>query len=453
MTRPSDSCQPELWDPLAAWPAGRKWLWALLAVLAVLIQGPTFVRTLTPAVGEGNDFFQEWASARNYFDGRPIYTSHEVTAKLYAGYERNAGDRFISYNAHPPPSVLLSLPFGLIGYRDATLLWNLFSLVAVGTSLILMARELGHGPEPWVIFPAVTLMLLNDPFRQQMNQGQLNGLLLLLITGSWLADRRGHFTLAGCLVGLAAAVKIYPGFLLGYFLLRRDWRAVAAGLTTISLLSLVSLDVLGVDAYRDYVLTVMPNVTRRFQGGMLNASLSGYWIKLFDQGSYNYEHMVEPVYKSLALTYTGIALSYLAILGSWAARVIEARTRTQIDHAFGLSLLAMLLLSPITWNHYFLLAALPLLLIWEVLPRRTSAQIAFMLLVIGLSLNPVQIFKHFSSLDPGLAWKIRDPFLAATILPYLTYLLIVLFAMSLLAMRWARESPKDAAAWPAAGWY
>src|SRR6516225_8017549 len=105
-------------------------LWFVLAILASLWQGPTFLKHFWPQPNEIQDFAQEWASARNYFTGRPIYANQEETFRDYLGFKRpDATDPqarfFLKRNAHPPPAVLLALPLGLLPYPPAFLLWNL----------------------------------------------------------------------------------------------------------------------------------------------------------------------------------------------------------------------------------------------------------------------------------------------------------------------------------------
>ena len=51
------------WDPLNAWPAGRRWLWAALAALICVLNGPQFIHSLRPRMDQWTDFFQLWGSA------------------------------------------------------------------------------------------------------------------------------------------------------------------------------------------------------------------------------------------------------------------------------------------------------------------------------------------------------------------------------------------------------
>jgi hypothetical protein len=387
-----------IWDPLAAWPSARRPMWAALAVLVSLTQGPGFVRSLTPAAGESVDFFQEWASARNFLDGTPIYTDLEVSAARYLGRRSQPGEGvMVSKNAHPPASVLLAVPFGLLDYPRATLIWNLLSLAAFAVSLVLLARDLGLRPPPWAILPAITLLLICNPFRQQVNQGQFNLLLLLLMTGVWTAERSGRSALAGMLLGAATAFKLFPGFFFLYFLLRRRWTVVASGLAAIAMLSLVSVAVLGQETYDSYLREVFPAMST-YRNWWSNASLAGFWVKWFDSGAVStisdprLPSYLEPLAVRPAVALAGFVLSAGAVLISWAKAVFGARSQSQRDLAFGLTLTTMLVLSPIAWDHYFLLLLLPIAQLWIALSTRPGGRLLLSMLLVGIWINPVDFW-------------------------------------------------------------
>ena len=214
-------------------------MWAALAVLVSLTQGPGFVRSLTPAAGESVDFFQEWASARNFLDGAPIYTDLEVSAARYLGRRsrpvkgswsartltrrRRCCWRFRSVCWTTPRHTDLEPPVARRVCRKPR---------ASGTGP-------GAPPPSWGILPAITLLLICNPFRQQVNQGQFNLLLLLLMTGVWTAERSGRSALAGMLLGAATAFELFPGFS-SWISAASPLDGVASGLAAIAMLSLVS---------------------------------------------------------------------------------------------------------------------------------------------------------------------------------------------------------------------
>src|SRR5262249_14349123 len=173
-------------------PRRSVFLWLLLAGLAVLWRGPSLAATLRPERYEDRllvpDFFQEWASARNRLTGLPVYTSQEEAFRRYLGLERRPDDHnFIRINAHPPPAVLLALPLAGLDFADAFTAWNLLSLAALAASVGLIVRQV---PLPgWSWLPILTLLVVGNPLHHQLLHGQLNLVLLLLLTGAWAADR------------------------------------------------------------------------------------------------------------------------------------------------------------------------------------------------------------------------------------------------------------------------
>ena len=116
------------------------------------------------------------------------------------------------------------------------------------------------------------------------DQGQFNLVLLVLLTGSWTADRSGRPLLAGALVGVATAIKLFPGFLLLYFVVRRDWKAIAAMAASLLILTGLTATVLGTAAYRDYVTEVLPRTRSMYESSWMNASFAGFWSRLFNPG-------------------------------------------------------------------------------------------------------------------------------------------------------------------------
>jgi hypothetical protein len=323
------------------------------------------------------DFFQEWASAKNHFKDLPVYTPQTTTAALYLGNTNHNPP--IKVNAHPPSSVLLALPFAFLSYSDAFLVWNLISLLALVLSLWLVIRQLDIPFTAWSLLPTIVLLTWCNPFRQHIFQGQINLLLLPLFVGIWAADRSGRPDLAGVLLGLATAIKLFPGFLFVYYLLRRQWKVLGIGTLTVAAVTGLTAAVLGVDTYTSYVHDVLPQV-QEFKDWWANISLFGFWSKLFLGQS---GHVI-PLYQSPILAAAGAYVSCALVIGVLSWVVWRARTRTQQDLAFALTLTTMLLVSPIAWDHYFVFLLVPLALLWTHLPSSWVAKAIFPVLIVSM---------------------------------------------------------------------
>ena len=371
-------------DPFGNWTPLRTVKWSLIALIVISLFGQTFVDRLKPSQFEVLDFYQEWSSARSLMTGRSIYAPLSETIGPYLGLAKEPGTEWHwSVNVHPPTSVLLGIPFQTTDYWNAFLAWNLTSLAALAISLGLIFHELKIRFTATCVLPVLAGLLLFEPLWQQTIQGQLNLMLLLMLTGVWVADRRDQPVVAGTLAGLALATKLFPGFLFLYFLFQRRWKALIAG--TISVVAFTTLTVLlaGTEAYVTYWNDVFPT-TGQWWSAWNNASLAGFWFKLFSAEQYG-RHLT-PLVESMVIARIGTMVSWGIVLVILLPIVWKAGNQEERDHAIGLSLTAMLLVSPVTWEHYFLLLFLPLTLVWVTLPESSPRRWLLGMVVVSLGM-------------------------------------------------------------------
>jgi hypothetical protein len=258
----------------------------------------------------------------------------------------------------------------------------------------------------------------------------------LLLTATWAADRTGRPVGAGVWLGLATAVKLFPGFLFLYFVARRQWRSVFAGGVSMLAVTGGTALILGWETYRDYAEEVMP-VVAAYRDWWPNASLLGFWAKLFDGRA----GKVIPVWHSPGLTaaaYLASAAVVVAVVG-WVA--LRAKSRPEQDLAFSLALTGMLLVSPITWDHYFTLLFLPLVILWVYLPGVGLERTAFWVVLVFLWLSPLVYWWLIlgARMDNWQSLTAR-PAQTLTALSVQTYALLGLFLLLLRSSRRARPA-------------
>ncbi len=65
-------------DPLDPWPNEQRWIWPTVACWVALLRSAGFLEAvrLRSPLGTGPDFFQEYASAQSWLDGRAINADH-----------------------------------------------------------------------------------------------------------------------------------------------------------------------------------------------------------------------------------------------------------------------------------------------------------------------------------------------------------------------------------------
>jgi hypothetical protein len=100
------------------------------------------------------------------------------------------------------------------------------------------------------------------------------------------------------------------------------------------------------------------------------------------------------------------------------------------DLSFALAATAMLLVSPICWEHYLLLLLAPLAIAWMNLPGTRFARVAFSMVVVAFGIGYPVTWTAF-----GLNGRTATPVDALGILVYQFYALLGFFALTLTIAR------------------
>jgi hypothetical protein len=133
----------------------------------------------------------------------------------------------------------------------------------------------------------------------------------------------------------------------------------------------------------------------------INASLPGLWSKLFNPAAGQHVEALWPC-PSLAQTLTLVSCFLIIAALGWIT--LKARTDVEHDHSFALAVTAMLLVSPITWDHYLVLLLLPIAVIWSRLPPSFLSRAWFLAVLIALVAEPTLLYDAIpGGYDAGLA--------------------------------------------------
>ncbi len=411
-------------------------LWSIVAISGWLWLGSMWVEALRPGPDRINDFYQDWGSARNHVLGLPVYTHHATSLPRHLGLSLRARQS-IEYNAHPPAAVLMVLPLACLDYRNAALAWNLISLLAFAASLKIVARALDLS---WMALPpALALLAFCHPLFGTVYLCQLTLVLVFLVTLIWDLERSGQSSRAGLVMGAAAAIKLFPAYLVLFHLARGRLRPAGAAAISFCALNLAAASVLGLEAFHDYLATVIP-AQAQFSGCAYNLSIVGLWHKLFnpliETGA------VEALWLSPGLARWGAVLCNLAVTLVAAVCVRRARTALEREIAMGAVISAMLLVSPVTWDVSLPLLLVPIALLAHSANRSSSpGMLAVLVLILAIAWIPqntlTQLALAHSGQPPGVfSWRFM---LGAPSLKF--YALLATFAMGTAAFRAEKRKP------------
>lgn len=187
-----------------------------LIALIALLAGLASVVTLLLEDPEPwfRDFTFDHASALAFVHGRDPYGPVMDVVPRELPQFSGASDFLSQFPQwHPPLQILAGVPFVGFSYATAFRLWVILSVAAFVAAVFLFAQALKWSHEAALTLAAGALAI--PVVRMEFDLGQSQGLVLLLFVLAWRALRMKHGQLrAGILLGLAAALRLWPGFML-----------------------------------------------------------------------------------------------------------------------------------------------------------------------------------------------------------------------------------------------
>ncbi len=313
----------------------------------------SFGTYLTPTLlseGQPQDFTSYYIAARRLLAHQPLYDLAQVVREPFTVYK------------YPPFFALLLTPIAHLPIPQALGIWTLINLGFLIVGLWALLRA--HGRRLREAAPSTLallgLVLLFDPLRETLSSGQMEVALFGLVALSYWALRTGRPGWAGLPLAVAVLLKLYPGVLLLYLLLRREWRALAsfAGVTLVLVLG--SLPFTGIEPWQVFLTGVLPH-----NGGVTawieNQTFGGFVARLLTDRIELEPFPSSPAGTAQLLTAVVIVWA-VAILGMTAYAVRRGAPPQSMHYALGFAIFTCVsvLVLPAAWYHYVTMMIMPL---------------------------------------------------------------------------------------------
>ncbi len=356
------------------------WICALLMLTGTL--------TKLPGQWHGRDFSDKYESAWALRHGIDPYPTDLTPIGAQLGLETGG----LIHASDTPPFLLCFEPLTWLRPRVAFWISTAinFSALAIAMYLLLAHRRGLCGRTAWLL---AGLILMSAPVNLNFYWGQSQLIVLALMAGAMRAMEREREGAAGLLIASAGLLRAYPLLLVGYFVVRRKWRAVAFAATGIAAGAFVTVATLGFTQSLSFVhgaswvtdysivnrvdnLSLGPFVSRTFWAFTGTASgLSADWIRR-----------------------AGIAVADIVVLGITIRATLADTNRGDPDwRVYSLWIATTIMLSPVAWHHYLLLLTIPFVqLVASAADGRSSSRAIWMAaLTYVLSAVSLRVFNRF----------------------------------------------------------
>jgi hypothetical protein len=409
----------------------------LRILLALLIGGVAVAsflvssRSLWPPEVYQKDLLQEYVMARAVLAGISPYLPLPELAGRFLG--PLPATVLPHASPHPPFVALLSLPLALHSYQAAAVVWFGFEALLIGLSVYVLLRCLVPQPKGIHYVGAATLVLLFTPFKDELMVGQLMSLMMALLIMAWLLLRDGKDIRGGVVLGLVFSIKLFAWPVILYLLLKKRWKAMMAFGLTALMAHLITAAWIGFGQVYDYYLKIGPSVAPLYQAHERNFSIWTIGYRIFSgTGSPVIAGIEAPALVEVPAL--AVPLSFTLCLFLLAASLLLAYRASNFDTAFAILISISLLVNPVAWSHYLILAVLPIaILIKELVqsdPQRLNMKGIFAVgTAIWISVPLRGILFIFSGTSPLIGRSVEVPFLAS--------LLTLAPALAVLGLIWA----------------
>ncbi|MFT4058168.1 MAG: glycosyltransferase family 87 protein [Legionella sp.] len=307
----------------------------------IFVYGVLFYSIITCQYND--DFTSFYSSALSAKQGNNPY---QIMMSSFLPIERE-----IIINLNPPIMLLLISPLSYFTYPVALKIWLILSIILGLIGAWITFRNIfsqNFIKQNWrdlfigYLFLFSSLMCLSTT--------QIGGLLMLCIMLGYYFYLKNYEYHAGILWGFIIALKFFPGLLLFYVLRQGRTKLFVIMLLTIALCFLMPILAYGATVYKQFY-NGMTSIS--WYQHDWNTSVLGVIHRIFSE-----MQLIEWIMPTYILAVCICLMGYLWFL----------TPKTDLDiinhQPFCLTLVMMLVISPLGWIYYFSILLFPLLLLW-----------------------------------------------------------------------------------------
>ena len=339
-----------------------------------------------------SDFAGYYFGGRELLSGRfgNAYDMEQLNRLIgQAGYR----DVFVSYAPFPPFTSLMFAPWLVFPPGTAKLLFDGFSCLLFLFTLMRVRVFLSIPPMPVLLVPVVFFV----PIANNLYFGQSYLLLFCLLLEGYMAYKEDRVVVASLLWGLAVLFKVFPGVILLFLLLRKQYKAAAGLCIACGALLLLSIGVNGWAAWKYYVFEILPKVNN----GELNNSFTYVFQSAFMllKRLFVYDALLNPA------PLTDNPYLFGILLGLFKAFILTVcigstvRKKDRDFETFAVWITGSMLISPNGSSYSLVLLVIPLLSLMLPEERRRSYPLLPALILLAACYFPVIRLENASVLE------------------------------------------------------
>ena len=329
-----------------------------VAMVVLVVETAIYFHLVRGQDGGFSDLFGRAANFQQLKTTGNIYTTFSIEAFTY-----------------PPGGILLLSPLVLLPSSWLAPVWTFSILTALTATLYIVTRRLTRHTASSSLLIAVAITVISpialSSVYDNIFWGQIGAFLTLAIVADELVI---HGRLQGIWVGLATALKIYPGIFIVIWLVRRQYRQAVTALITVATVSVAATLLFYQSASTFFHDEIVGSQELEHFATYSTAQASSSIDDVFLRPPYFLGHLSAT--QSLMVAGLFAVIGVIASYGAW----LKGHEFTSVV----IGLVISTICSPIAWNHYFAFVALLAFLPFEIGWRSWTTRFALLALAVNV---------------------------------------------------------------------
>ena len=255
------------------------------------------------------------------------------------------GKHYFTPFVYPPIVIVFFLPFSLLSYVLAQKLWVGVSIVLLIASVFLLLRSYKQQVLSLRSASIFILVFLAFPTKFTLGMGQVNMVIVFLLSLCFYYLLKGKQKLVGIFLAFSVAIKLFPGLLLLYFIIKKQWIILISFLITILSISVVCYVVVGPKLISYFIFIVLPSLLTSWKSDYYNQAFSGFLAR-------EITHLPARELLQMGGTIFAMAISLIAVF-------LHRKNKDLVPLSFSVMITTSLLFNAFSWQHHFVFLLVP----------------------------------------------------------------------------------------------
>ena len=248
---------------------------------------------------------------------------------------------------YPPVAIIFYSGLSIFPIYLVSLIWTFFSLISLFIAVYLTFKIYNKYIFSSFGFLVLGLVCLSFPVKFTLAMGQVNNFVLLIFVAAIYFLNKNKRILPMFLFALSFAIKLFPAYLLLYFVFAKKWKLLLVFVISLFLLSLAALIILGWRVNLAFYQNVLPSLINGWKTDYYNQSLTGFIGRSIGVNS-------------LSETLRTI-LNLFFIVTTFITVFITRRKEKLINLNLSLLITFNLIVNNFSWQHHFVFLIFPFL--------------------------------------------------------------------------------------------